>query len=252
MELALSDTHCHLDQLPEAAIDEAAAVGVTCLVAVGQELSSMQAALDLAARHPGRVLAGLGIHPCNVTDRGEADLAPDLELLESRAADAAVIGETGLDHKHATTDEQQAEQQRLLERHFAIAAAHGKPVNLHSRRCLRQTMEAAIAFHRDTGLNAQMHWFTQSKKLVRICNDEGIYVSAGPTVLHDEQAADIAAEIDDDLLLLESDAPVRIRGVEGHPRRVRDVAEKLAERRGVELHTLAARLADNLRRYLGN
>ena len=95
-----------------------------------------------------------------------------------------------------------------------------------------------------------MHWFTQSKKLIRICNDEGIYVSAGPTVLGDEHAAAAACEVADDLLLLESDAPVPVGGLPGHPRRVREVAEKLAGLRGVALEALAAQLAKNLRRYL--
>ena len=250
MSIEFADTHCHLEQLNDSALEEAAAAGATTIAAVAQEAGSMRAVLDLARRFPGRVLPGLGIHPCTVTERGLDALAPDLALLAQRAVDAAVIGETGLDHKWAVSDVQQAEQERLLERHFEIAESHRKPVNLHSRRCLRQTLERAVAFHRATGLAAQMHWFTQSKKLIRICNDEGIYVSAGPTVLGDEHAAAAACEVADDLLLLESDAPVPVGGLPGHPRRVREVAEKLAGLRGVALEALAAQLAKNLRRYL--
>ena len=253
----LTDTHCHLDQFDEqpggvaAALDEAAEAGVTRIVAVSQDAAEMDAVLGLATRFPDRVLAGLGIHPCRVTQRGAADLAPDLELLAARAAEAAVIGESGLDHKWARDEAQQAEQDRILERHFEVAAAHRKPVNLHSRQALRPTLERAVAFHRDTGLHAQMHWFTQSKKLVRICNEEGIYVSAGPSILRDPQAADAACELDPSLLLLETDAPVPIGRVPGHPRRVREVAEKLAGLRGVPLQDLAAQLEANLRTFLG-
>lgn len=247
-----ADTHCHLDQLPESALDEAAAVGVTTVVAVAQDATSMRASVDLATRHPDRVLAGVGIHPCVVTDRGFDALAQDFDLLEQHAANVAVIGETGLDHKWATSEQQQADQETALERHFDIAARHGKPVNLHSRRCLRQTLERAVDFRRQTGLAAQMHWFTQSKKLIRICNDEGIYVSAGPTVLTDDQACEVAALVAPELLLLESDAPVPVGGVPGHPRRVREVAEKLASVRGVALEDLAGQLAANLRRFLGS
>lgn len=248
----LTDTHCHLDQLGDSALAEAAEAGVTAVVAVAQEADSMQAVLNLAARWPGRVYAGLGIHPCVVTERGFDHLAPDLALLAEQVVHAHVVGETGLDHKWATSAQQQQEQAAVLEIHLELAAQHGKPINLHSRRCLRQTMERAVAFHRDTGLGAQLHWFTESKKLIRICNDEGIYVSAGPTILADEQAAGAACEIADHLLLLESDAPVPVGGVAGHPRRVRDVAEKLAALRGVPVETLAAQLAANLRAYLGD
>ncbi len=251
MPAEFADTHCHLDQLGSGAVAEAAAVGVTTIVAVSQESGSMRAVLDLGQRFPGRVLPGLGIHPCTVTDRGLDALTADLALLAERAPEAAVIGETGLDHKWATSAEQQAEQVHVLECHFDIAAQHRKPVNLHSRRCLRQTLEHAISFRRQTGLAAQMHWFTESSKLVRICNDEGIFVSAGPSVLSSSQAADVAGEIADDLLLLESDAPVPVGGVPGHPRRVREVAEKLARLRGLSLENLAEQLERNLRRYLG-
>ena len=112
MPIELSDTHCHLEQLDAGALDEAAAAGVTTIVAVAQDAGSMRAVLDLASRFPGRVLPGLGIHPCTVTDRGLEALAPDLTLLTERAADAAVIGETGLDHKWAVSAAQQAEQER--------------------------------------------------------------------------------------------------------------------------------------------
>jgi TatD DNase family protein len=250
MPVKLTDTHCHLDQLPPASLEEAAEVGVSTIIAVAQDADSMGKVLELAAHHPARVLPGLGIHPCSVTHRGLASLQADLALMSQHAADAAVIGETGLDYKWAVSAEQQAEQERSLELHFEIASQHRKPVNLHSRHCLRQTLERAVAFHRDTGLGAQMHWFTESKKLVRICNDEGIYVSAGPTVLHNEQAAATACEVATDLLLLESDAPVPVGGVPGHPRRVLEVAEKLASLRGVSVEILAEQLEANLQRYL--
>ena len=251
--LAVTDSHCHLDQLGDAAVvlDEAAAVGVARVVAVSQDTASMACVLELAARFPERVLAGLGIHPCHVTERGADGLAPDLELLETRLIDAAVVGETGLDHKWAVDEAQQVEQERLLERHFELAATFRKPVNLHSRRCLRQVMERAIAFHRDTGLGAQLHWFTQSRKLVRLCNDAGVFVSAGPSVITDPDAAAVAGAIAADVLLVETDAPVPVGGVAGHPRRARDVLAKLAGFRGVEETVLAARVEANLNRYLG-
>ena len=253
MALSLTDSHCHLDQfdLPESALEEAAEAGVDRLVAVAQDAASMEAVLDLAGRFPGRVIPGLGVHPVEVTRRGLAGVEPDLELLAARLAEAAVVGETGLDHKWAVTPDQQAEQTRALERHFELAHGHRKPVNLHSRRCPRQVMEAAAAFHRDTGLNAQLHWFTHSKKLVRICNDEGLFISVGPSVISDPAAAGVAREIDDDLILLETDAPVPVGGAAGHPRRAREVAEELARLKGVDIDELAGRLERNRIRYLG-
>ena len=60
----------------------------------------------------------------------------------------------------------------------------------------------------------------------------------------------MAVEIDDALLLLETDAPVPIGGQPGHPARVAEVLAKLAALKGVEEGTLAARTQANVDRFL--
>lgn len=250
----LVDTHCHLDQFADAAatIQEAADHGVDRIVAVSENPASMAAALALKRCHPDRVLAGLGLHPAWLTQATRLDIDAGLNFLQTHLAAADQVGEAGLDHKWATTPTQQALQDEILTAQFELAAAHGKPVNLHSRRCLRQTMERAITFRQKTGLNAQLHWFTQSKKLIRTCNEAGIYVSVGPTVLENSQTQEIALTIADNLLLLETDAPVPIGGSDGHPARTRQVAEKLTELKGWSLQELAERTNANFSRYLGS
>ena len=57
----------------------------------------------------------------------------------------------------------------------------------------------------------------------------------------------MVAEIDRELLLLETDAPVPIGGAAGHPARVAAVAAKLAELIGFT----EEEIADNWARYLG-
>jgi len=251
--LSLTDSHCHLDGFDDlgAILDESTADGVTQFVAMAQDRASMAAVLDLKHRHPGRVLAGLGVHPVYVTQHPPAEIDADLDFLAAHLGDADVVGETGLDYKWATDADQQVRQDEVLQRHFELAHAHGKPVNLHSRRCLRQVMERAIDFTRSSGLGAQLHWFTHSRKLVKQTNDAGVFVSVGPSVLDDQQVQTVALAIADDLLLLETDAPVPVGGRPGHPRRTRDVAEKLAALKGVSLGNLAALTEANHRRYMG-
>ncbi len=246
-----TDTHCHLDQFadPGQVLDEARAEGVSRVVAVSEDFSSMRRVLELKRQYPDQVLAGLGLHPVWVVQHPDA-VESALTWLEKALPTADELGEVGLDHKWATEPSDQLWQEEVLERQFDMAARCGKPVNLHARRCLRQVMERAIAFRRRTGLNAQMHWFTQSKKLIRICNDEGLYVSVGPTVLLDEQTQRVVREIDDELLLLETDAPVPVGGDPGHPRRLRAVVECAARLRGIETSEITALCAANFTRFL--
>jgi TatD DNase family protein len=248
----LIDTHCHLDQLPDpaAALAEALAQGVTQVVAVSESADSMSAVLALSEAHPGAVVAGLGLHPAWVSQQAPEEVDAGLQYLAAHLGRAEVLGEVGLDHQWATTQQQQAFQEEILDRQLALAANCAKPANLHSRRCPRQVMERAILFARQTGLNAQLHWFTHSRKLIRQCNDAGIYVSVGPMVLADPQTQEVALAIADELLLIETDAPVPIGGQPNQPARARAVAEKLATLKQCSLEEIAALTTANFRRYL--
>lgn len=248
----LIDTHCHLDQLPDpaAALAQAAAQGVTQVVALSESAASMSAVLTLAQAHPGAVVAGLGLHPAWISQQPPEAVEAGLLFLAEHLPRAQVLGEVGLDHQWATTPQQQAFQEEILGRQLALAAAAAKPANLHSRRCPRQVMERAIAFVKQTGLNAQLHWFTHSRKLIHQCNEAGIYVSVGPMVLEDPQTQEVALAIADDLLLLETDAPVPIGGQPNQPSRTRAVAEKLAALKNRSLEDLAVLTTANFRRYL--
>ena len=75
-------------------------------------------------------------------------------------------------------------------------------------------------------------------------------MSVGPTVLYQEQTQEIAAAICDELLLLETDAPVPIGGETGHPRRLCEVAAKLAELKGVSIADITDLTAANFARFL--
>ena len=249
----LVDTHCHLDQIddPAAVLREAAAAGVSRVVAVSEDAASMEAVLRLRRSHPDAVVTALGLHPARVVEQSGEQIEGALAYLADNLADADVLGEVGLDYKWAGTEEQKLWQDEILARQLELAAACGKPVNLHSRRCPRQVMERAVSFHRDTGLNAQLHWFTQSKKLIEICNDADIFVSVGPSVLVQPDALSVAAAVADDLLLLETDAPVPIGGQPGHPAHTRQVAEKLAGIKGISFQEVAAVTSANFSRYIG-
>ncbi len=248
----LTDSHCHLDEFDDAAatLDTAAAAGVSAVVAAAQDLASMEKVVELKTRFPQTVKAALGLHPIRVIEHTGEQIDAALEFLAARLPEADELGEVGLDYKWADTAERQHLQQELLDRQLEIAHRCGKPACFHSRRSQRQVMERAVAYHRETGLNAQLHWFTQSRKLVGICNEEGIYVSVGPTILSDDQAGQVAQTVADNLLLLETDAPVAVGGIPGTPARARAVAEKLSDLRDVSLETISEQTQRNLDSFL--
>ena len=93
------DSHCHLDQFadPHAVLLDAERVGVGQVIAVSEGADTMAAVLALKRRYPGRVLAGLGMHPAWVTRAAKADIAAGLAWLEAHLAEGDVLGEVGFD-----------------------------------------------------------------------------------------------------------------------------------------------------------
>jgi TatD DNase family protein len=179
------------------------------------------------------------------------ELDAGLAYLERHLEAADVLGEVGLDFKYARTEEQRRHQTELLDRMLLMARDAGRPVNLHSRWAERPVMEIAIRYQEETGLPALLHWFTASKKLVRICAEKRVFVSVGPSVLFDGPACEVSLHIPGDLLLIETDSPVPFGGEPAEPAWAARVFERLCALRKMEAGTLEAQLNENFDRYLG-
>ncbi|HKY33995.1 MAG TPA: TatD family hydrolase [Candidatus Polarisedimenticolia bacterium] len=246
------DAHCHLGDLPDPglALEEAHGAGVGPVLAVAMGPDDGERVLDWKRRRPGLVLAGLGLHPSRVPALTDGQVEEEIEAIERRIGEADVVGEIGLDFKDAREPEQRRRQRRVLERLLRLAEAARRPVNLHTRRADRELLERASDFTRRTGLSALLHWFTHSRELAALGAGEGLYLSAGPSVLFDERQLEVARTIEADLLLVETDAPVLYGGLAASPGWAVRVAGALARARGEAPEAMAARLARNMARYL--
>ena len=216
----LVDSHCHLDQFADAdaVLAAAAQAGVGQVVAVSESAASMRAVLKLKRRYPDQVLAGLGLHPAWITQATDAELADALAYLAAHLPEADVLGEVGLDYKWATSPEQQTQQQDILTQQFDLAAQCGKPINLHSRRAQRQTLERAVNFA--AALSSTPNYTGSPNPKTRAdlpC--ERIYVSVGPSSCAISQTQAVAARSTASCCCWKTDAPVPIGGAAGHPAR---------------------------------
>ncbi len=247
----LIDSHCHLYSVSNVkdAILHARDAGVTKVVVVSEDLQTMEQTLKLRDDFPEFVLPALGIHPVNVLYMSQDEWERALSFLKIHANEASCIGEIGLDYKHATTEKEKEKQREALRAQMEVAAENHLPINLHSRRALRQTMEEAIAFHKKTGLPALLHWFAHSWKLLRRTNQEDIFVSVGPSILFSEEALNLAFAIDPQLILVETDTPVPFKGKPSNPAWAAEVAEKLITNHPHRQLT-KEKLFDNAQRYL--
>jgi TatD DNase family protein len=140
-----------------------------------------------------------------------------------------------------------------------IAAGLGKPVVVHSREAdedtLRLLADYAARWPRTDAAPGVLHCFTGSLSFARRLIDLGFMISFSGIVTFKNADAlrEVAAEVPDERLLIETDspylAPVPYRGKRNEPAYVLEVARLLAELRGCELETLAAYTTANALRF---
>ncbi len=249
------DTHAHLayaDLCPDLPkyLELASQAGVTRMIAVGTDLNSSRACLELAESYPN-VWASVGIHPNESAKAGPGDWEKICEL----AAHPRVValGETGLDLYW--DDAPLAIQQDNFRRHLEHSLTTGLPVIIHSRDCDAEIVSALREFASHAPLAGVMHSFTGAWETAAACLELGLYISfAGMSTYKNAEAIRaVAVQVPADRILVETDCPFLTphphRGQRpNHPALVVHTGRCLAAVRQVSERIFAAETTANARR----
>lgn len=195
------DAHCHLQIVegpPEVVLDRYPLVEL--FVVSGLDVSTSALAMEMADRFPDRVLATVGISPCN------AEGSPaGLDGIAEAAPRAAGIGETGLDFYRDLLPRK--EQIALFRDHLQLATELDKPVVVHCRDAFREVYE--IISDAGIGDRVLMHCWTGGPRWARRFVDLGVTFSfGGPIIFWDDDMVRRAASlIPPERATVESDTP---------------------------------------------
>ena len=247
----LIDSHCHLDRLElaacggsvDAALQHAREQGVSGFLCVGISLAELPAMLAITEQHDD-VFASAGMHPLEPLPE-----QPDRSALYEWAQDPRIVavGETGLDYHYARESADQ--QLRSFRMHMEVASELGKPVIIHTREAVEDTLAVLDQFAGQ--VRGVLHCFTETQAMAEHALALGYYVSFSGIVTFRNAAAlrEVAMTVPLDRLLVETDspylAPVPFRGKPNQPAYVRQVAEQLAALRGESLEQLAGSTTAN-------
>ncbi|WP_444931293.1 TatD family hydrolase [Microbulbifer sp. SSSA002] len=248
----LVDSHCHLDRLKldkfdgdlDAVLDLARSRGVGKFLCVGISLENADAVVEIASRYED-VVCSVGVHPLDV-DSGMADVERLVEMANQPGVVA--LGETGLDYYYST-DTQEIQQQSFIA-HLKAAGQAELPVIVHTRDAREDTL-ALIKEHGNTNTAGVLHCFTESWDMAKAALDLNYYISLSGIVTfkNAEELRDVARKLPLDRLLVETDspylAPVPYRGKPNIPAYVREVAEFIADLRGIPYEQLAEITSEN-------
>ncbi|WP_444900612.1 TatD family hydrolase [Microbulbifer sp. VAAC004] len=251
----LVDSHCHLDRLKldkfdgdlDAVLEFARSRGVGKFLCVGISLENADAVVEIASKYED-VFCSIGIHPLDV----ESGLAGVDELIAMAERPKVVaLGETGLDYYYST-DTKETQQQSFIA-HLQAAGQLGLPVIVHTRDAREDTIQL-IQEYGNPQTAGVLHCFTESWEMAKAALDLNYYISLSGIVTfkNAEDLRDVARKLPLDRLLVETDspylAPIPYRGKPNIPAYVREVAEFIAELRGISYEQLAEITTENFLR----
>ncbi len=250
----LIDSHCHLEykglvEDQAGVLERARGAGVGGFLSISTRQREWGQVIATTERESD-VWASVGIHPHEAD--GHADLGEAALLAATEHPKVIAIGETGLDYYYDHSD--RLTQQALLRRHINVARQTGLPLIVHTRDAEEDTA-AILGEEMEKGAYpALIHCFTASADFARKMLDLGLTISLSGIVTFknakDLQA--IAAELPEDRILVETDAPflapVPHRGRTCEPSFVADTARFVAGLRGVEPEQLAESTTRNFSR----
>lgn len=249
--MQLFDAHAHLEEIRDlvGALERAARAGVTAVVAVGSDLESNRAVLDIAGRHDGvTVHPSLGIHPCRLE---RELLEPSLDFVAAHVGRSVAVGETGLDAwlRSVRKDSRLLERQReVFGRLLVIARENDRPVIVHSRGAWRECLDMVL---REGVRRALFHWYSGPADVLDGILEAGHLISATPAAAASEHHRRALSRAPLERILVETDAPTRFGEKASEPADVALAVEALAGLKELTAGEVAAATSENARRFFG-
>jgi TatD DNase family protein len=252
------DSHTHLflcdgrgDELVAAAVGS----GVKRMLTIGMGADSNPVAVASAERHEA-VFASVGRHP---NDAGGFDDAAAEEIRRFGAHEKVrAIGETGLDFYRDTAAPE--DQRRAFAAQIEIARELDLPIVIHARDPEGETRATDEIFET---LDAEageapviLHCFSAPHR-VGDAAERGWYCSfaGNATYPKSEELREAAAQVPEDRILVETDAPYLspqpMRGKRNQPAYVVETAREIAAVRGVSYEELERTVEANARALFG-
>lgn len=266
-------------------VRRAAEAGIEAIITIGSDFQSNLTNIAITEKYD-MVYASVGIHPHDaktfnddalvrlrewikgntqlqvtsnepIRNKTSEDLSrvtsspphPPLVKGGQRGGKIVAIGETGLDYHydHSPRDI----QRKVFRKHLALARETGLPAVIHSRNAKEDTLKML----REAGTaKGVLHCFSGDMEMAEKVLEMGLYISiAGPVTFRNAgRLAEIAKEIPDDYLLVETDAPYLapepLRGRTNEPAHIVHTIKRLAELREVSPEDIARITTLNARR----
>ncbi len=255
----LVDTHCHLvwdsfdDDLDDVVVRMEAA-DVAQAIVVATDAATARKAREICAGR-GVLFPTAGIHPNDLPEDLERELAEVEDLLAAPGTPFVGVGETGLDYYRDSVSP--ARQRASFDRHAALATRLDLPIIVHIRDQDGRNDaydDVAETIERHPGLRGVIHCYTGDAAHAERYRAAGFYISFSGilTFPKGDNVRAVAAVTPLERTLVETDAPFLApapwRGTRNEPSYVAATAARLAELIGVPEDEVRRATTENARR----
>ncbi|ULJ63353.1 TatD family hydrolase [Wielerella bovis] len=238
-----TDTHCHLIapelrfRLPEI-VAQAAAVGVTGLLVPSASIGDWDAILQL--RQPEIRAVAIGVHPWFADEWRQETEGSLKQILQQNTN--AWVGEIGLDFLHDTPRETQVSVFRLQ---LQLAQQFSRPIIVHNVKASAALADIIRAEKFTCG--GIIHAFSGSLEEARVFIRHSFKIGIGSLLLNPRaKKVRIAAQsLPLNSIVLETDSPYMQPENRNTPANIRQIAEIVADLRGISVQDLAAACEEN-------
>ena len=246
----LSDSHTHLDEYPPAEIpgilERAQRSEVGLIVCAGTTIASSIKCIELSQKYDA-LYAGIGIHPMEVEGPVDARAYSTLRDLAVNNATVVCISEVGLDFLPESPDREL--QYQAFREQIRLARELRLPIIFHSRESYPEVLKT-LTEEDGYEVGGVMHYFQGDLATAREALDCGFFISLARPLLRLQELQEVAKDLPLENLVLETDAAPqpfkKYRHNWTEPRHVKDVAEKLAELKGITVEEVMQVTTDNL------
>lgn len=245
------DVHCHLNYQDygslENLLSDCAAAGVTRIITVGYDVESSLLCRDIAESHVG-VYFCAGFHPTELKKYKDGDLDKIAELCTHPKCVA--LGEIGLDYHYPDTDREL--QAKVFNAQLRLAYELKMPVQIHSRDCAEDMLNAIKADSQLIKYGALLHCYSHSPELAEEFAKFGIYFSFGGTSTYrrSKKPRRAISALPPERLLTETDSPylapsLKFGQFPNTPLSIPEIAANMAELKGLSLGDMCGRILCN-------
>jgi TatD DNase family protein len=240
----LVDTHIHLyakefESDRDDLINKAHSNGVELFLMPNISVETIPGMLELNDKF-NFCLPMFGLHPCDVNESYISELDKIKEQLILHRNKTIAIGETGMDMYWDKTYLKEQTEAFTIQLEWCIE--FNLPVVIHSRESLDLILDI-LEKKGNNKLSGVFHCFSGTVEQVDRINSLGFYFGIGGVVTFKNGGLDkLINKLPDDRLILETDgpylAPAPFRGKRNEPIFLRNIAEKVAQLKGVSVQEI--------------